>query len=292
MSRWAEFLGENYMTTHGRFVPYEAWHEALYLAMIERGIVPDDGWERNRNFISLICSDWTFQDKFEYSVVGGIENTTSVGHVNLHDVLLQRIGIEEWIQHPQRFAPYTTEYLWMFKRVLDCFVQMKGSSTPIELTYEYGEGESLTDCKTNASRTKRAWEGWRDEIKGYLMYNDWGWAAKWWSFYSVGDVLVRVNKPEEYHSSYFGATITTPSHLADSKVSIWGWVESSDTYWNPKYPEKTWVEMVTMDWQEGQQVVLNFEPSPNFPPNDTCSWKAHYTTVFDLRPGLEFYDPL
>lgn len=120
MSRWAEFLGENYMQNHGKFACLKDWKEALLLACHERGLTTtlrNFSWNNfPETLIKVYCTSNGFIHPQNTFTSSGDFNYLSFGDACLmagyDSGSLPGLPVS-------RFDIVTSEYLWCCKRLLD-----------------------------------------------------------------------------------------------------------------------------------------------------------------------------
>ena len=312
MSRWAEFLGEDYMTTHGRFAPYDCWCAAFTYAWGERSgevlepqpfladtlkdTLSSIVFEILNNGDGRIGHRLRFIKEEDYSTWFNYDNWSfSFTRMLTLAAIEERIGPRP--QAPSRFEPYTAEYLWWFKRVLDCcsirYIEYNG----IQKRVYAASGEAQIGTVSRATMIAQA--------EASPKVSDASWSRTVWERASTGVHVRKIgssNRREEWWASRTDYVLIELLNLHDlplvtpnAKVEVW--TKSIDE----EYREQRWVEVNRSPWVK-KQYGRNLSQIQNSTllVFDDIAWPASINrqqrfgieAFLDLRPGLEFYDPI
>jgi len=303
MSRWAEFLGDDYMTTHGRFVPYGHWKKALLHAWSERiGETIKDPRDPETSCVDLLqpqlWEDANLKDLL-FSITLALQNDYR-GFVDKSDPtgsVVTLAAIETMIgpcpAAPGKFEPYTAEYLWWIKRALDCCTMRavgSGQSNYWQMRFSVG----TLDCELGAGSIAAAIA----RAEANTRWGDSGGNA-------IGtNILYSHNDYNEFYVASRHDHLRLPLYLddqwiltPDAKLEVWirlrAWGEH---YWQPEgIPEHQWVRIDRRggSLSQFQDHTLELFDHVEWPPNVNMGWLLDDCRAFvDLRPGLEFYDPI
>ena len=310
MSRWAEFLGDDYMSSHGKFVPYENWANAFNLAFRERGVEDGNGAVDVRQ-----CYEFCLYTKHQYSSFSNFFfstfNSIRWPYINPQQPF-SSIEINYWkpfnylsaenitdllgeplLAPPQKFTPTPSEYLWQCKRILDCCIFRDGhrlTSGDFLAGDTFGQDHSYALSYGDAISRMRQ-DVHRDALSsvGVEVYGNPGGAWGTWEVYTGYDVNLRCNE----YDLWF-----TPS--AYDRL-IFAFVRNPGRYWNPYgLEENSWNKVGTVHCSPDSSIQsINLFPNLYLPEEEIvpkggrCGWIIEDFAEFaDLRPGLEFYDPI
>lgn len=119
MSSWADYLGSDYMTTHGRFAPLKNWKTALEAACDERGLYhgrPVSFGDLPETLIKPRCdSNLLIHPETTFTLAGELNYLTFADACTLAGY-----DSEDLPAGPTNpFDPVDSDYLWCCKRLLD-----------------------------------------------------------------------------------------------------------------------------------------------------------------------------